>query len=191
MTDWGRQRNIFRGIVRLAQFNGEGLLEFGDTPQAFVNSLAPLLAFPLVGAAVTLYGGARHGAIINMLASIIAVAAPPVLSHILASLWHREPLWLRYAVAFNWCEAAIFLVMVVLLVVTSRGGVMAHAAWTLPIYLYWAVLHGFLAKRALRVSVVRAVVMVVFVNFGSFLLMALPIGVLTALGVIGPFVRPG
>ena len=172
MTDWGRHRSIFRGIVRLVQFNSEGLLDFGDTPQAFVNSLAPLLAFPLVGAGVTLYGGAHHGAIVNMLASVIAVAAPPVLSHILASLWHREPLWTRYAIAFNWCEAAVFLTMVVLLVVTSRRGVMAHAAWTLPVYLYWAVLNGFLAKRALRISVLRAVVMVVFVNFGSFLLMA-------------------
>ena len=187
MTDWGRRRSVVRGIIRLLQFNGEGLLDFGDTPQAFFNSLAPLLAFPLVGAGVTLWGGAQHGALVNMLASVIAVAAPPVLSHMLSSLWHREPLWLRYAIAFNWCEAAVFLAMVVLLVVTSHGGVMTHAAWTLPIYLYWAVLHGFLAKRALRISLVRAVVMVVFVNFGSFLLMALPIGVLTALGVVRPY----
>ena len=188
MTDWGHQRSIFRGIVRLVRFDGQGLLEFGDTPQAFFNSLAPLLAFPLVGTAVTLYGGENHGAALNLLASVIALVAPAVLSHLLASLWHRESLWLRYAVAFNWCEAAVFLAMVVLLFVFARRGFLVHAAWSAPVYLYWAVLHGFLAKRALRISVVRAVVMVVFVNFGSFLLMAMPIGVLTALGVL---VRPG
>ena len=58
------------------------------------------------------------------------------------------------------------------------------AIWTVPAYIYWAVLHGFVAKRALRVSVLRAVVMVVVVNFGSFVLMALPVALLSSLGLL-------
>jgi hypothetical protein len=180
MTDWARRRSIWRGIVQLACFNANGLREFGDTPQAFLNSLAPLLAFPLLGGAMTLLGAGPSGALANILVSIIAVLAPPVLSHLLASLWHREALWVRYAVAFNWCEAAVFLTMVVLLVLFAGRLVEESAAWTLPAFIYWAVLHGFLAKRALRISLLRAVVMVVFVNFGSFMLMALPIALLSS-----------
>jgi hypothetical protein len=184
MSGGNRGRSIWRGIVRLARFDDGGLAEFGDTPQAFANSLAPLLAFPLVGAAMTLRGGAPHGAFANILASIIALLAPPVLSHLLAVLWRREPLWLRYAVAFNWCEAAVFLTVVVLLVLFDGRMAMEGAIWTVPAYIYWAVLHGFLAKRALHISVVRAVVMVVFVNFGSFLLMALPVALLSSVGFL-------
>lgn len=184
MTDWGRRRSIWRGIVQLARFNGDGLREFGDTPQAFVNSLAPLLAFPLVGTAITLLGGGAHGALANILASFIALLAPPVLSHLLASLWRREALWMRYAVAFNWCEAAVFLTVVLLLVLFAGRFAIDSAIWTVPAYIYWAVLHGFVAKRALRISLLRAVVLVVFVNFGSFVLMALPVALLSSVGLL-------
>jgi hypothetical protein len=184
MTDRGRGPSVWRGIVRLARFDGDGLREFGDTPQAFVNSLAPLLAFPLVGAAMTLLGGGPHGAFANILVSIIALLAPPVLSHLLASLWRREALWVRYAVAFNWCEAVLFLTVVVVLVLFAGRSAAESVVWTLPAYIYWAVLHGFLARRALRISVVRAVVMVVFVNFGSFILMALPVALLSSMGLL-------
>jgi hypothetical protein len=184
MTDRGRGRSIWRGIARLARFDGDGLREFGDTPQAFVNSLAPLLAFPLVGGAMTLLGGGPHGAFANILASIIALLAPPVLSHLLASLWRREALWVRYAVAFNWCEAAVFLTVVLLLALSAGRFAIDGAIWILPAFIYWAVLHGFVAKRALRISVVRAVVMVVFVNFGSFVLMALPVALLSSVGLL-------
>jgi hypothetical protein len=184
MTDWARRRSIWRGILQLARFNADGLREFGDTPQAFLNSLAPLLAFPLVGGAMTLLGAGPRGALANILVSLIALLAPPVLSHLLASFWHREALWLRYAVAFNWCEAAVFLAVVILLVLFAGRFGMESAVWTLPAYVYWAVLHGFLAKRALRVSLLRAVVMVVFVNFGSFVLMVLPVALLASVDLL-------
>ena len=177
MTDWGRQRNIFRGIVRLVQFNGEGLLEFGDTPQAFVNSLAPLLAFPLVAGARTLLIGSPRLAVADILTSAIALLAPPVISHLFASLWHRESLWLRYAVAFNWCQVAIFVPLLVLWLATAGRLSGAGPLWVIFPSLYLAVLNGFLARRALRVSTLRAVALVIAVTGGFYFLMALPIEV--------------
>jgi hypothetical protein len=178
MTDWGRQRNIFRGIIRLAQFNSQGLLEFGDTPQAFINSLAPLLAFPLVGGARTLLAGSPHLAVANVLVSAIALITPPVISHLFASLWHRESLWLRYATAYNWCQVAIFVPLLVLWLVTAGRLGRAGPLWVLLPFLYVAVLNGFLAQRALRVSVLRALLLVVGVTLGFYFLMVVPVAII-------------
>jgi hypothetical protein len=188
MTDWGRHRNIFRGIVRLAQFNSEGLLEFGDTSLAFLNSLAPLLAFPLLGAALALVGGAPYRALVSFLLALVLLLAPPVLSHLLAVLWHRESLWPRFAVAFNWCAASFFFVGLALVRVIAGKAAVDPSLWTWKILvvwtlfnLYWAFLTGFLTRRALRVSIVRSIVMVVFVNFGTILLVGVPVALLNVL----------
>jgi hypothetical protein len=178
MTDWGRQRNIFRGIIRLAQFNSQGLLEFGDTPQAFINSLAPLLAFPLVGGARTLLAGSPHLAVANVLVSAIALITPPVISHLFASLWHRESLWLRYATAYNWCQVAIFVPLLVLWLVTAGRLGRPGPLWVMVPFLYLAVLNVFLAQRALRVSLLRAVLLVVGVTIGFYISMVVPIAVI-------------
>jgi len=180
MTDWGRRRSIFRGILRLAQFDSQGLLEFGDTPQAFLNSLAPLLAFPLVGGARTLLAGSPRQAAVNMLGSLIALLAPPVLSHLFAMLWHREKLWLRYIVAFNWCEVALFVPLLILwLIAAGRPGAYG-LVWTVPA-IYWAILNGFLAKRGLRISLLRAIILVIAVYIGFYVLMVLPTALLASL----------
>ena len=182
MTDWGRRRNIFRGIIRLMQFNGQGLLEFGDTAQAFFNSLAPLLAFPLLGAGIALIGGAPYRAATSFLVALVLLLAPPVLSHLLAVLWRRETLWPRFAVAFNWCASAIFFIGLILVRILAGQAAVDPGHWNsrtllfwMAFNLYWAVLTGFLTRRGLRVSTVRAIVMVVFVNFGTILLVAAPI----------------
>ena len=51
-----RRTSVWLGIARLARFRADGLEQFGHTPQAFLNSLAPLLAFPLVSGAMTMVG---------------------------------------------------------------------------------------------------------------------------------------
>ena len=45
----------------------EGLAEFGSSRDAFLASLAPLLAFPLVGAALMMAGGQSRGAAASLL----------------------------------------------------------------------------------------------------------------------------
>jgi hypothetical protein len=177
MTDWGRRRSIFRGIVRLAQFKSEGLLEFGDTPQAFLNSLAPLMAFPLVGGARMLLAGAPGRAAANVLSSAIALIAPPVISHLFATLWRREPLWLRYATAYNWCQVAVFVPVLVLWLATAGSLGRTGPLWAMLPFLYLAVLNGFLAQRGLRISILRAVTLVVGVTVGFYFLIALPVAI--------------
>ena len=49
--------SIALGVMRLARGRADGLQQFGATREAFLGSLAPLIAFPLVGGALMLMGG--------------------------------------------------------------------------------------------------------------------------------------
>ena len=188
-----RRTNIWLGVSRLARFHADGLEQFGHTPPAFVNSLAPLVAFPLVSAAVVLLGGAGQEALTNVLMSLIALLAPAVISYYFAVAWQRESLWLRYAIAFNWCEAAVTVLAVFLLVVPGASRVADHMAWTAALSAvvillgYWLVLHWFMVRHGLRVSSLRAVLLVIVVNIGTGLLVKGPWLVESLIG----FVRGG
>ena len=72
--------SIVLGIVRLARGRADGIRQFGATRDAFLASLAPLIAFPLVGGALMLLGGGGLGALSDLLATLCALLAPPVLS---------------------------------------------------------------------------------------------------------------
>ena len=52
-----RPGSIVLGIARLARGRADGLRQFGATREAFLASLAPLVAFPLVGGVLMLLGG--------------------------------------------------------------------------------------------------------------------------------------
>jgi hypothetical protein len=181
--------SLLRGIARLAGFRADGFEEFVATPLGFLNSLAPMLAFPLVGGVILLLGGAVRDGLGNIFASLVALLAPPVLSHVLARRWRREAAWLRYAVAYNWCQAAMTLAAVVL-VAALLSAVMAGQPVRTPLALvviglalYWLVLCWFLASRGLGVAWWRAVLLVLFVNIGTGLLVMLP---RIAAGMPGP-----
>ena len=168
-----RRTSVWLGIARLARFRADGIDQFGHTPQAFLNSLAPLLAFPLVSGLRTMLGGNGHEAAVNVLVSLIAVVLPAVISYYFALAWGRDALWLRYAIAFNWCEAAVMLTAVLLLLLPGVAMKSDRAAWTgvLAVVVlllgYWLVLHGFLARHGLRISVLRAALLVFAVNLGT------------------------
>jgi len=168
-----RRTSVWLGIARLARFRADGFEQFGHTPQAFLNSLAPLLAFPLVSGLIRMFGGAGHDALVNVLVSIIALVAPAVISYYFALAWGRDALWLRYAVAFNWCEAAMFLVAVFLLLLPGTAVATDAAVWAFVLMAialllaYWLILNGFLARQGLRISVLRAAVLVIVVNLGT------------------------
>ena len=140
---------VLSGTFRLTRFRADGLLLFDATPQAFFNSLAPLMAFPLVGGGLALLNGTLRTGIVNLLASVIALLAPPVLSHALARRWGREEFWLRYAVASNWCQSAMTLAALLI------GFATAAASWGQPngreavlsaivfVLFYWLILGWF------------------------------------------------
>ena len=177
------------GMVRLARGRVDGLAQFGDTPQAFLASLAPLLAFPIVGAGLMLTTDGPIRALATLLATIVAQLAPAVLSHALARAWSRDGLWLRYATAFNWCQWALPLAAMALLVVLQiarRLGLPAAAAdQTLVVALaaYGLWLNWLLARHGLSLSRGRAVGLVALTNLGTIVLAIGPRLLLLALGM--------
>lgn len=165
--------NIIIGVVRLARGRSDGLQHFGATREAFLASLAPLIAFPLVGGALMLLSGGGLVVLSDFLATVCALLAPPVLSFEVARLWGREAAWLRFATAFNWCQWAIPVFGSMLLVILGiligmglpRGTARAIAVLGLVCYGLW--LHWFLARHGLGLSRVRAAVLVMIVNLAT------------------------
>jgi hypothetical protein len=156
------------------------LSQFGDTSPAFLASLAPLIAFPLVGAGLMVAQGGGLPAVTALLSTFCALLAPPVLSYELARLWRREEQWLRFATAFNWCQWAIPVLAAVLLTLvypvlanaasTQTAGIVVIAA--IACYALW--LHWFLARHGLVISRLRAALLVVLVNLGTVVLVLGP-----------------
>ncbi len=164
------------GMVRLARGRVDGLAQFGDTPQAFLASLAPLLAFPIVGALLLLVSDGPVHALATLLVTIVAQLSPPVLSHALTRAWGREAHWLRYATAFNWCQWALPLAAMALLIVLQAGlqaGLPEDAADTalvLGLAAYGLWLNWLLARHGLDLSRGRAAALVTLTNLGTILL---------------------
>lgn len=161
------------GIARLARGRADGMAQFGDTVPAFLASLTPLLAFPLVGGFALLVSGQAADALHVFLVSCVALLAPPVLSHALARLWGQEAAWLRYATAFNWCQWAIPLAALTLLLVLRPvlgSGPAAGSTFLLGLGVYTLWLQSFLARHGLGVSWTRALAVVLVTNAGSALL---------------------
>ena len=174
------QGNILRGMALVARGRAEGLAEFGGNTQSFLASLAPLLAFPLVGALLLLVGGRAEAALSELLATLCVLLLPPVLSYEAARLWKREAQWARFATAFNWCYWLVPLlgtVLVFLLGIANAAGLPEHIGAILLVaglsgYGLW--LHWFLARHALQISGLRAALLVIGMNLAI------------ALVVIGP-----
>ncbi len=176
----GGALRILTGILRLARGRVAGFDHFTATTQGFLGSLAPLLAFPIVGTVLMLASGAGEAAIGDLLATVCAVLAPAVLSHALARLWDREAAWLRFIIAFNWCQWVIPLAAMLVLAFTGVAihlGLPTDAGAVLAMLLlggYGLWLHYFLARRGLGLSAVRAAVLVLAVNLGTVLLVIVP-----------------
>ncbi len=172
--------NILLGIMRVAFGRPDGLARFGDTRQAFLASLAPLVAFPLVGGALMMVQGAGRAGAAQFLATLCALLAPPVLSFEVARLWGRGATWLRFATALNWCQWAIFAVLAVALSVApplligplSDRAALAATLGGIGCYALW--LHWFVARHGLGVSRLRGVALVLLVNIGTAVLVLGP-----------------
>ncbi len=172
--------NILLGVARLATGRADGLAQFGNTTQAFLTSLAPLIAFPLVGGALLIANDGGLPALSDLLATMCALLAPPVLSWWFARLWDREAVWPRFATAFNWCQWAIPVMASILLVVLGvlmAAGLPNRVAGLLAVFglvSYGLWLHWFLARRGLDLSAARAVLLVLCVNLGTAALVVGP-----------------
>lgn len=174
------QGNILFGMMRVARGKPDGLAQFGGTRQSFLASLAPLIAFPLVGALLVLAGGNPVGALSEMLSTLCVLLVPPVVSFELARLWRRESQWLHFATSFNWCYWLVpllgMVLMFVLGVATAAGLPQNVGLVTLVLCLggYGLWLHWFLARHALQLSRLRAVLLVVAMNLAVGLIIVGP-----------------
>lgn len=161
------------GVLRLATGRADGAARFTATPQAYLSSLAPWLAFLLVGTVLRLLRETPAPVLRDVLAALIALLAPAVLSHAIAFAWKREEGWLRYAVAYNWCQwallPALLLILIGLGAAVAAGMGQAAAANTAVLlvaaYALW--LHWVVSRAALGLSSGRAVLFVLLVNLGT------------------------
>jgi hypothetical protein len=173
--------DILIGIMRVGLGRADGLALFGDSVGHFTASLAPFVALPLVGTALALVEHPDIGVIGDLLATWCGLLAPAVLTWELARKWGREPLWLRYATAFNWCMWDIpimaFMLLIAVAVLIGLGLPNNAAALLLPIglgaYALW--LHWFIARHGLRLTRFRAALVVILVNLVTSALVLAPV----------------
>ena len=180
--------NILRGIFEIATGRAQGLERFGSSPRDFLISLYVLMAVPVLSALVMVMRRGVGSALAILLLLACALLAPAVISHFVARQWGREELWLRFATAFNWSRFAIVSVFAVMLAITavliglgvSRDSAAEFLVMAVSFYSLW--LEWFLARNALRLSGGRAVLMVLAMNIGTFLLLAMPGQIMRFLG---------
>jgi hypothetical protein len=176
-----KRTNVLVGIALLARGRAEGLAQFDDSVQAFLASLVPLIAFPLVRGLIALSEGETVGTVTDLLATLCALIAPAVISEALAGIWHRQARWLRYATAFNWCQWAVvgFAALLLLTLGTAMAlGLPNSVAGPLLVACligYGCWLHWFLLRRALDISAWQAGLAVVCINFGTAVLLLGPL----------------
>lgn len=175
-----RTRSIIAGLVLLARGDASGIMQFGHTLRAFLISMIPLIALPLVVALATLPNGDVGRALGDLAASICVLLIPPVISHALAKRWNREVPWLRFAIAFNWSQFGLSALCMALLIAlgivfgsvgatSDSGGVVAAVALLcLGIVGYGLWLHWFVARSGLGVSGGRAALVVLAIYAGTF-----------------------
>jgi hypothetical protein len=174
------RNSILVGILRIARGRADGIACFGSDAQAFLASLAPLVAFPLVGAVLGAFTAGPRRALTDLAMTLCALLAPAVVSYELTRIWKRTDGWLRFATAFNWCEWILpvlaCLIMVPLSVAISAG-LSENVAGPvllgcLGVYGLW--LHWFLARHALALSRLRAAALVLLVNLGTVIVVMGP-----------------
>ena len=141
-------------------------------------ALTPLAAFLLVGIGVAWATGAD--ALPDMLGLAVGFLGQLVLSYEVARRWDRANDWFRFATAFCWCQwagplalAALLLIMAFLMAAGVPTEITA-ASGMLMLFGYGLWLHWFLARTALRLSPLRALVLVLIVNAGTSVLVFVP-----------------
>ena len=174
-----RKTSIVAGLIQLARGDATGIMQFGHTPRSFLLSLIPLLALPLAVSFSMVATGEIQRGLTYLCAAIAALLTSPVITHLLAKYWKRDNFWLRYAIAFNWSQFAITLLLLILFRVLasvmasvnagqpSAGLAVAIALGFLGLlgYTFW--LHWFIARCGLGISRWQAVVVVLATYAGS------------------------
>jgi hypothetical protein len=162
--------SIVRGILLLARGRAAGMQEFANSGDALAASLAPLIAFPLVGSGLIALSGHPGLAAIVFLSRLCGVLALPVITQAYAKLTGREGFWLCTATALNW---SFWILIPLLLVAAFLGALLvkigvaeqeAEAAVIVLLGIYMLWLHWFIARTGLQLSAWRAAGLVIVTN---------------------------
>ena len=153
---------ILRGLFMLARGRKTGINEFSGSMDAFTASLAPLIAFPLVGAGISALSGQWAFALLGLFSRICAVLVLPVIIYEFARWTSREALWLRTATALNWSFwmllPVLFVAAFIAAVVVQFGLAMTQAEIGVlglaGVYLLWY--HWFIMRAGLGLSGLQA-----------------------------------
>lgn len=171
---------ILRGLVKLARGDAKGLAEFSSDKEAFSASLAPLIAFPLVGAGITALSGDWKAALIGLFSRFCAVLALPLIIYEFSKLFGKTNHWLRTATALNWC---FWLVLPAIFLAALLGSILVQTG--LPItrseqvvlevvglYLLWN--RWFVLKAGLQLNIWRALLVLLASLIATGLFAVLP-----------------
>jgi len=172
--------NVLKGLLLLARGKAAGIAEFGNSADALAASLAPLLAFLLVGSALAALQGFWHIALLFLLMNLCAVLTVSVATHTGAALAGRESLWLRTATALNW---SIWLLIPLGLLAGILTGLLTQAGLPftpafdamlclIGLYFFWY--HWFTVRAGLQTSLPRALLIVLATNLIIGLLSVAP-----------------
>lgn len=172
--------NIVRGLLRLAKGDAGGIREFGNSTVAFSASLAPLLAFPLVGAGLFGLEGHWRLALVMLLSRVSGVLMQPVITELAARRFSSAATWLMTSTALNWSVWLIFPLILVGVVATDglvllglpQAEAVGIAVALIFLYLLW--FQWFILHIGLRLNRWWALALVIAMNAAITLVYILP-----------------
>jgi hypothetical protein len=177
------------GLLMVGLGKPAGFAQFGDSAEAFLASLAPLLAFFIVLGALIVWAGHPLLGLAFFLTMVCDLLAPVVIADVFCRLWHRRDRWARYANVLNctqWLMAAAMVILVPIAALVVSAGVslpVATGALLIVFSLYVLWFHWFAARHVLDLSRGRALVVMLAVVFGTGLVLHLPVAISGFAGV--------
>lgn len=162
--------NVLRGMFLLARGRVAGLEEFGNSTNALAASVAPLIAFPLVGSVLLAVNGDPKIAVLAFISRMCVVMALGLVTYEFARIWHRDEQWLRTVTALNW---SFWILIPVLLIAGMCGALLVSAGiaektaedvmiGVMGAYLLWY--HWFTVRNGLRIGLWAALGLVIVTN---------------------------
>jgi hypothetical protein len=170
------------GLLLVGLGKPSGFSQFGGTKDAFLGSLAPLLAFLFVLSGMIAWSGRPLVALSFFLTVLCDLLAPPVIADFFCGVWQRRDCWARYANVLNcayWLiPAAVILMSPVVALILSAGisVQVASGAMLLVFSCYMMWFYWFAARHVLNLSPARALLVMLAVVFGTGLMLQVPVG---------------
>ena len=180
------------GLLLIGTGRVDGFAQFGASGEAFLASLAPLVAILLVLSGMVAWAGQPLRGLTFFLFATCDLLAPPIIADLFCRVWHRRERWGLHANVLNCSQWLIFAVILLLLpaamIAVGEGMPPQNAAELMLLalvgYIMW--FHWFAARHALMLSRGRALLVMGAIVFGTGLLLELPVYAGVWTGLIPP-----